>query len=80
MMFSKLKLFLAKIHHSKAIPRIIVPFIYLKCTSVEFDTVLIILQGRIPTFPGMRTELKFSEYCLKTWIQKYNYTRSFLHI
>jgi hypothetical protein len=51
MMFSELKLLLAKIHNPKAIPRIIVPFIYLKCTSVVFDTVLIVLQGRIPTIP-----------------------------
>jgi hypothetical protein len=49
MMLSKLKLFLAKIHHPKAIPSIVVPFIYLQCTSVEFDTILIILQCRIPT-------------------------------
>ena len=47
MMLSKLKLFLAKVNYSKPIPGIVMPFIYLKRTSVEFNTVLIILQCRI---------------------------------
>jgi hypothetical protein len=49
MMLSKLKLLLSKIDHPKAIPRIVVPFIYLKCASVKFETIFIILQCRIPT-------------------------------
>ena len=51
MMLSKLKLLLPKIDHPKAIPGIVVPFIYLKCTSVEFEAIFIIFQCRIPTVP-----------------------------
>ena len=51
MMLSKLKLLLPKIDHPKAIPGIVVTFIYLKCTSVEFEAIFIIFQCRIPTVP-----------------------------